>query len=131
MKSVAVLLDGPNSLLVNQNWVEISLTKFHFKRNPTTEEEFKHSGCDVYLRHAKDSGETIYLSHNLVLQFHSKRLRDDFKVKKYNQTASDGRLIVDISTDIDNNILKDLLDYMYQGRLDIPADNTPEKEKVR
>ena len=35
--------------------------------------------CDVYLRHALESGESIYLAHSALLTYHSLRLREDFR----------------------------------------------------
>ena len=50
-----------------------------FQRSPKTEDEFKCSMCDVYLRHALESGESIYLAHSALLTYHSLRLREDFR----------------------------------------------------
>ena len=36
--------------------------------------------CDVYLRHALESGESIYLAHSALLTYHSLRLREDFRL---------------------------------------------------
>ena len=51
-------------------------------------------------------------------------------LRKFSNTASDGRRIVDISKDIDEDVLRSLIDYMYQGYLEIPPENTSERQKV-
>ena len=103
--------------------------KLNFQRNPASEDDFKYSSCDVYLRHSKECGEeNIYLSHSLVLRFHSKKLEDDFKINKFT-TATDGRMIVDISKDINESVLQSLIQYMYTGITQIPL-NDPEKANV-
>ena len=100
-------------------------------RAPKTDDEFKYSSCDVYLRHACEPGESIYLAHSAILTFHSRRLREDFKNKSKFNLASDGRRIVDISKEIDEKALILLIDYMYQGRIQVPNDNSLEKANVR
>jgi len=88
------------------------------QRCPNSQDEFKHSTCDIYLRHYNSIDEAVYLAHSAVITSSSEFLKERFLTTKLR--ANDGRLILELPEELDRKCIDRVLDFMYTGKIAVP-----------
>jgi hypothetical protein len=100
------------------NYKNSLLEVLNKQRCPNSQDEFKQSTCDIYLRHYNSVDEAVYLAHSAVITSSSEFLKERFLSTKLR--ANDGRLILELPEDLDRKSIDRVLDFMYTGNIAVP-----------